>query len=321
MPMRLEELIRLHDEGRKRYVVLRESGGGVLVALDLEGRIFSFFDGEVVSRVNADAVLKESHAGEYQNPGGDALWPAPEGSRVGYLYSTGEWRVPPGLSGARYRVLSQKENSAHIRAEIDLVTSLGHGVPTAFDRAIRVTTEPGRLNLTVTDSIEYLGARELSPSEARLAPWTLSQFDTSPGMEVVFPEVSAESIHDFYEPSDELRELKDGLWHVKTEGGRRFQIGMAAAVPWIELRVPWQNATIRRTAAPLPEGQRYIDIADSAPADAPGDFAARYSVYNDAGSFMEIEAAGPCFDRLARGAAVSHEVVTEFRLAPESRTD
>ena len=310
--MTIREWIALFDNGRRRYVQVGTDDAGALIGLDVEGRIYAFHDGRVLHRANPDAVLGTSHADDYLNPGGDGLWPAPEGSMFGYEYATGAWRVPPGLSGARYRVVSQEDNRVVVRAEIDLINDLGIGLPLGFQRDVSVSGESDSLRLVVTDSIEYLGFVSLESAAVRLAPWTLAQFDTSPGMEVVFPAVPAESVCDFYDPSDNLRQVTDDLWHVRTEGGQRFQVGLAPDVEWIELRIPERDLRVRRTARPLAGGPHYIDIADRPPDQPAHDFPCRYSIYNDAGSFMEIEAAGPGADVLAQHATVSHEVVTEF---------
>ena len=121
--MRIEELVDLFNRARRRCLMLGESGAGVLIGLDLEGRIYAFHDGNVIHRTNPDAVLSQSHAEQYHNPGGDGFWPAPEGSCFGYFYSTGAWRVPPGLTGARYRVLSSEKNAAQKAATGPVVVS------------------------------------------------------------------------------------------------------------------------------------------------------------------------------------------------------
>lgn len=310
--MKATHLLRLFAKAGKRAHLVGDFNAGAIVGLDLEGRWFAILDGEVLNRVDRDAISGQSTRAQYLNPGGDGLWPAPEGSMFGYEYATGAWRVPPGLSGARYRVVSQEDNRVVVRAEIDLINDLGIGLPLGFQRDVSVSGESDSLRLVVTDSIEYLGFVSLESAAVRLAPWTLAQFDTSPGMEVVFPAVPAESVCDFYDPSDNLRQVTDDLWHVRTEGGQRFQVGLAPDVEWIELRIPERDLRVRRTARPLAGGPHYIDIADRPPDQPAHDFPCRYSIYNDAGSFMEIEAAGPGADVLAQHATVSHEVVTEF---------
>ena len=304
------ELIALFEKGQKRCHLIGTTENGVVAGLDLEGRLFTIFKGEVVSRVNPEAILGISDRKAYLNPGGDGLWPAPEGTCLGYEYASGDWRVPPGLSGAKYKLIESSENHALIEAEIDLINASGLGIATIFRRDITVC---GSTTVKVIESIEYIGTKELSQKECLLTPWSLSQFDCCPGCEVIFPNAGTSEVWDMYDPSDECRSVKDGFWHTKTDGGARYQIGIGAKVQWIELLLPSKNLKVRRTAAPLATGQDYIDIIDAPPEEKPSDKGVRYSVYTDTDGFMEIEAAGGCPDIFTPGTVMSVEVTTEFK--------
>ena len=309
--MDYEQLTRLFRQANKRFGLIGSAESGVVAALDLEGRLFAIHGGRVVSRVNADALTPEPPAA-WIPPGGDGLWPAPEGTCFGYEYATGAWRVPPGIANARFHLTSSGANRAIIRAEIDLINSAGVGVPTAFERSIAVEPAADATTVRVVETIEYLGARTLERSECLLAPWTLSQFDAGPGCEVVFPAAQASAIWDLYEPSEDLRRLDGDLWHTMTEGSRRYQIGLGPEVPWIEFRNPAMGLRVRRSAAALPEGCSYIDIIDAPPDRRPSDKAVRYSVYSDADGFMEIEAAGGQPPRLGPSTSLALEVTTSY---------
>ncbi|MFC1452709.1 DUF6786 family protein [Verrucomicrobiota bacterium] len=315
--MKAQELIDLFERGRKRCHFIGGPEAGVVVGLDLEGRLYAVLGGVVLHRTNPDALLGVCSREQYLHAGGDGLWPAPEGSSLGYHYATGEWRVPPGLSGAKYRVTETAETSATIRAEIDLINSEGLGVPAAFERRIALAGQGGDLTLTVTEQIEYLGSLSLSREECLIAPWSLAQFDCGEGCEVVFPAVAASAIRDLYDPSDDQRELREGLWHTRTDGGRRYQIGLGEEVEWIEYRDPRRGLRVRREAGPLPAALRYIDIADKPPDRPPDGPGVRFSIYSDDSGFMEIEAAGGCADVIEPGARMSLTVLTHYeRVAP-----
>lgn len=303
------ELIELFKQGEKRYHLTGTIENGVIAGLDLEGRLFTIIDGEVVSRVNPEAVLGITDRGGYINPGGDGLWPAPEGTCFGYEYAAGDWRVPPGLTGAKYKVVEADENHLLIEAEVDLINASGLGIATIFRRDVTVF---GSMAVKVIESIEYIGAKKLSSNECMLTPWSLAQFDCCPGCEVIFPEVDASEVWDMYDPSDECRFVKDGFWHAETDGTARYQIGLGAEVPWIELQLPSKNMKVRRTAKPLSTGQNYIDIIDAPPTDLPSDKGVRYSVYTDTAGFMEIEAAGGCPQAFGPGTVMSVEILTEY---------
>lgn len=306
------ELIELFEENSKRYYLLGTEENGVIAGLDLEGRLYTVIGGEVVSRINPEALQGITDRSDYLNPGGDGLWPAPEGTCLGYEYSTGSWRVPPGLTGAKYKVAEAAADRLLIESEVDLINASGRGIPTIFRRDVRLLESSGLIAVKVVESIEYIGAEKLSRRECLLTPWSLSQFDCCPGCEVVFPETSADAVWDMYDPSDACRCVKNGMWHTKTDGGARYQIGIGADVPWIELQLPSRKMKVRRTAAPLVSGQDYIDIVDAPPTDQPSDKGVRYSVYTDTRGFMEIEAAGGCPETFEAGTVMSVEIITEY---------
>ena len=310
--MKCERLLDLFEEGRKRYHIVGDDVAGVVAGLDLEGRLYAVLDRQVLNRVNPDALLGTSTRDAYLNPGGDGLWPAPEGSCLGYEYATGSWRVPPGLSGARYWLREAGPGAASIRAEVDLINSRGLGVPVAFERQIRVRHADEALRVSVTECIEYLGARPLARAECLLAPWSLAQFDSGPGCEVVFPAVPAAEVWDLYEPSDAQRGIAGELWRTRTDASQRYQIGLSPQVPWLEYRAPDRSLRVRRTADALPEGLTYIDITDRAPAAAPADRGIRFSVYSDTTGFMEIEAAGGCPAEIRPGQVLAVTIHTTY---------
>jgi hypothetical protein len=282
---------------------------GAVVALDVEGRWFAVLNGEVLNRVNPEAIEGQSTRERYLNPGGDGLWPAPEGTLLGYEYSTGVWRVPPGLTSARYRVTRAVARRATIEAEVDLVNNQGLGVPVMFRRQISVAAGRNAVVVRVVESVIYIGRWRVG----LLAPWTLCQFDCGPGCEVVFPCSRKASVWDLYQdPSDGLRTWNGRLCRTRTDGSLRYQLGLDASVPWIEFRDPHRGLVVRRQAGPLPAGQSYIDIRDAAPEIPPSRRTVRYSVYSDKANFMEIEAAGGCPAVISPNTEMSVAVSTRF---------
>ena len=309
--MNCQELIALFERHGRRWHLVGCHDHGVIAGLDLEGRLFTILNGEVVSRVNPEAFRVE-RTDDYVNPGGDGLWPAPEGTTLGYQYPTGPWRVPPSLVNCRYYVTDQRAGRSAIRAQLDLVNNQGVGLPTVFERDITATTESRKLTVRVEERITYTGARTLTVAEASLVPWSLNQFDCGPGCEVVFPAVPAESIWDLYDPSEPQRSQSGQLWHTRTDGTQRYQIALDRQVPWIEFRDPKRGLTVRRSADLPPADARFIDIADSPPDQLPGPKGVRYSVYADTDGFMEIEAAGTTPAQLTPGTTLSIAITTTY---------
>jgi len=311
--MKAAHVLKAFAQAKKRVHLVNHLKAGVMVGLDLEGRLYTVLDGEVLNRVNLDAIAGQSTRETYLNPGGDGLWPAPEGTSLGYQYSTLAWRVTPGLRAARYLATASTKRSAEIVAEVDLINARGRGVPTLLRRHVTVT--PGKRSVTVRvrESITYIGRAPLRRIECLLAPWTLCQFDSGRGCEVVFPSTRKADVWDLYDdPSDGQRQWGKSSCRTSTNGSLRYQIGIGARVPWIEYRDLRRGLTVRRTAAPPPPGQRYIDIRDAAPDMAPGGQGVRYSVYSDTANFMEIEAVGGCPAVIRPGTEMSVEVTTRF---------
>ncbi len=311
--MKAQQLLKALAKAKKRAHLVGDLDAGAIVALDMEGRWFGVLGGEVLNRVNLEAVAGQSTRERYLNPGGDGLWPAPEGTALGYQYSTGTWRVPPGLCAARFLVTQADAQKASIRAEIDLINNQGLGIPTLFERKFAVMPDKNSVTVRVTESITYLGHAPLRRSDCLLAPWSLCQFDSGPDCEVVFPCVKKASVWDLYDqPSDVQRTWEKRLCRTRTDGSQRYQIAIDADVPWIEFRDPSRGIKVRRKASPLPSGQAYIDIRDTAPTVSPGKKGVRYSVYSDPSCFMEIEAAGGCPALIEPKAVMSVMVSTQF---------
>lgn len=307
------ELIALFDNAKRRTVFIGTEKSGCIVALDQEGRLFYVHNGEVVSRVNDAAIKGITNRSGYLNPGGDGLWPAPEGTCFGYEYATGNWRVPPSLTNARFMVLEQDANSVTIEAEIDLANASMKAVPTIFRRTISVSEENGTTVVDQKEVIEYIGATALCADEVCLAPWSLCQFDTPKGTYARFP-VSG-PLRDFYGESAEFRTEENGIYKMYNTGKQRWQIALNKDFPWIELILPEKNLKLRRTAEDLPAGQNYIDIADAPVDQKPDGDPVRFSVYSDPSGFMEIEAAGGCVYPLTPGTALEVKIRTEISAA------
>jgi hypothetical protein len=311
--MQATRILKAFARAGRQVQLVGDLDAGAIIALDLEGRLFTVLEGEVLNRVNLDAIAGESTQKMYLNPGGDGLWPAPEGTSLGYQYSTGAWRVTPGLRAARYQVTQAAKRSAEVTAEVDLINAQYRGLPTLFKR--QITATPGRRSVTVrtVESITYIGRAPLRRMACLLAPWTLAQFDSGPGCEVVFACTRKAEVWDLYDdPSDVQREWRGPLCRTATNGSQRYQIAIGAQVPWIEFRDPRRGLVVRREAGPLPAGQSYIDIRDAAPEASPTRKGVRYSVYSDTANFMEIEAVGGCPAVIRPNVELSIEVNTRF---------
>jgi len=314
--MKATELLAAFTQAGKRTHLIGDINAGVVIALDMEGRLFTLKEGIVLNRVNPEAIAGQSTASQYLNPGGDGLWPAPEGTSHGYQYSTGRWRVPPGLRSVRYIITGRNSKEATIEGEIDLINNRGQGIPTVFKRHVKIaTTSKNILNVNVRDSITYIGNIELNKKDCLLAPWSLCQFDSGPGCEVVFPYSTKSSVWDLYdESSSKQRRWTKTLCRTVADCKMRYQIALDKKVPWIKFCDHQRGLFVRRSAGKPPEGQSYIDISDASPHVPPSNKRVRYSVYNDPDNFMEIESVGGCPNSILPGTEMSLYTTTSFQL-------
>ncbi len=311
-----QELLDLLDNAKRRSHLIGTPENGIIVGLDLEGRLFAVLNNHVLNRVVPSAILNRSNSKAFLNPGGDALWPAPEGTCFGYEYSTGNWRVPPEITSAVWELVEQSANKTIIRAEIDLINNNQLGIPCEFERHIDFKLNGKSLIQNVTEVIRYLGTRTLGRDEFRLAPWSLCQFNVDPGCKVIMPPPSDKDIWDMYDSSLSKRRLADDIYLVDTNTDFRFQVGLGSNVPWIEY-LYGDNFRVKRSAGPLPPGQSYIDIADAPPERPPSGKEVKYSIYCDPSGFMEIEACGGCPDTLVPGTELGVNIITEYILCKD----
>lgn len=306
------ELIELLVKAHRRPHLIGTLKNGVVAALGLEGRLFTIVNGTVINRVSPSAIKNRSNKNAYQNPGGDTLWPAPEGTSLGYEYTTGSWRVPPSITGAVWEVVSQTDESAILRAEIDLVNNQQLGIPCEFERHIAIEIHPNTLVQKVSELIRYIGKTPLHNEKFLLAPWSLCQFNSFPGGKVFLPVPGKDDIWDLYGPSDQQRSVENDKYAIKTETTERFQVSLSENIPWIEY-VSGAGFSAKRYIKELPSEQSFIDIADAPPDQLPSHKGVKLSVYCDPSGFMEIEACGGCPASLAPGTELRVDVITEYK--------
>lgn len=312
--MKIEDFLSEFEKAKKRVHVIGTPEAAVVIALDMEGRIFTVLNGEVINKINTDAIKGQSTCNNYLNPGGDVLWPAPEGTTLGYQYSTGNWRVSPSVNSARYLVTGSTDKSAVIAAEIDLINNQGLGFPAIFKRSVYIRSSPDIISVSVAESITYIGDRIVNRSECSLAPWSLCQLNCgSGGCSVVFPCVDKSHVWSLYENEVGSELIWDNnQCNVLTGGTNRFQIGISEKVPYIEFFDPVNGLRVKRESSNLSPYESYIDIRDVQPTIVPDSRGVRYSVYNDNNGFMEIEAVGGCPEIIQKGTEMNVTIITTF---------
>lgn len=293
------DLLRAHDT---QLVELRCGRGSVLIPPSLHGRIFCQFDGELVHRLDGDA-LRNPSPDAYDNLGGNSLWPAPEGGLFAFNYppDSDAWMVQDGIAKAVPRVTRSAANCALVEKRIVLVNRRGVGVALDYRRTVSVPDEmvvpPGYeldgMCYQTEDAFVPLG--DYGCENVLLAPWSLEQFPGADGI-VAFGNVTHDKDAlncDFYgDPGDRI------TWH---PGGFAFRLG-GAERHQIGIRVQSQPQCIgaldvRRSLLLLRTTQAqegvYFNIADNEQAAGPFSTSDLYSIFNGGElGFFELETIG-----------------------------
>ena len=310
--MNIEQLFDICRNNGRRPVMISSGNSAVVAVCGMEGRLFYCHDDQLISLFRPEAAenISTSKSG-YFNPGGDGLWPAPEGTRFGYEYSTGSWKVPSAVTSAQYEVIAQNSDSLEISAEIDLINNQQLGIPCRFSRKVSLRQDGTATVIEQTDSIEYTGVCELADGTFSIAPWSLSQFRADSSTIARFGD-PGEAIRDLYMPSKELLSFAGGKVDMKHDPVNRIQLALPETSNFAGLLMPEKNLQIIRTIAPLPEGQFPVDIADYPP-DADPAGAVRLSIYNDPSGFMELETVGGCTAGLLPGTILDMSVTNVIK--------
>jgi hypothetical protein len=309
----VDQLLETFERAGQRIYMVGDIDAGAIIALDMEGRIFTILNGIVLNRVNLDAISNRTESNQYNSPGGDVLWPAPEGTLLGYFYSSGEWRVPPGLSNAKYFIHKRKNNNVQIYSEIDLINSQALGIPTIFGRNINLITEGKTLTVKAHETITYVGNENLTDRNCIIVPWSLCQLDCNYNCNVTFPSIQEEDYWNLYNtPFNSFVERRDKDIKVITNGRNKFQLGLSKNIPWIKYSDTENKLLVKRKAGMINQGDKYIDIQDAPGNVEPNKKGVRYSIYNSKEGFMEIEAVGGSPSILCPGTKICLTVETHY---------
>jgi len=306
--MRAEAFVKRAGAAGFEPVVLGEEDCGVVVLTSGEGRIFTVLEGKVVSRV-VEGALHAPSPGKDISAGGDVLWIGPEGTRHGYFYSGGDWRIPAGLCGTRYRVEGVSRDMLRMKtAELDFKNCQGRRVELTLAREIRMVPGEEGVGYETTEIVELRGQDVFARDPVRLAPWTLSQYDATDASVVTYRVPPDDRWCDVYNPVADALTVDSGRATLKVNGRRRFQVILAP--PADEIALLREGLVVTRTFLDASDGDA-IDIRDLDPGGAQDNpFPARMSVFNSDEGFLELEAAGTCPETLAPGTTLTMRIRT-----------
>jgi hypothetical protein len=311
--------LRAHD---RDLVELVAGPGAVMVAPNLQGRIFCHIRGELIHRLDIDRLENPSR-NEFNNLGGNSLWPAPEGGPFAFNYAPGSdaWYVQTGIAEENPSIVQQTATGAEVGKDITLLNRRGTEVKVRFTRSVTVAPEiladaPSTMAAVAyrtIDSLAPLGA--YSPRDVLLAAWSLEQIAGIEGV-TAFGRVedASKAINaDYYgDPSSRLH-CCDGLFLYALGGRDRQQIGIrtASRPAFIgALDTKREILILRHTKE---QDGLYFNIADNEQPQGPYSAADLYSIFNGGElGFYELETIAPMKEdeeRLAPSELVSETVI------------
>ena len=314
----MSELLRKND---KNIVELNSGSGKIFVAPGLQGRVFCSLGGELIHRFD-EKLASRPHPEEFNNIGGNSLWPAPEGGDFAFNYLPGSgWLVQKGINSDCPGVTRSDKTSAVVEKEIVLKNRKGVSTGIRFVRDVRIKDISSVLSKYGLEGIAYCSedALELleprSPSEFMIGAWSLEQFPLHDGV-IAFGRLSCPAAgcvnDDFYGDASARLAYDSDIFTFKLGGADRLQIGIKKSFgPQLIGSYDKSRSLliIRRTV--LQDGI-YFNIADNDQKHGPFSAADAYSVFNGGAlGFYELETIAPMIveNGLVKGSRLPSETL------------
>ena len=291
-------LLKAHDPD---LVEIKSGCGSVLIPPALGGRIFCQMEGELIHRLDVDA-LRHPSGTDYDNLGGNSLWPAPEGGPFAFNYppQSERWYVQDGIAKTIPQV-TLSDGGACVDKRILLLNRKGIQMDVNYRRVVSSPdTVPGVDGYALKwvcyhteDSFAPNG--NYSEQEVLLAPWSLEQFPGAEGI-VAFGRVecTGDIINsDFYgDPTDRITGTPYGFVY-RLGGGERQQIGVkAGSRPRMIGALDTRRSLLLLRKTRMEPGL-YFNIADNEQPAGPFSAADLYSIFNGGDlNFFELETIG-----------------------------
>ena len=275
--------------------------GNILVSNTLQGRIMAEIQGELIHRFEAD-LAENPDPDNFNNLGGNSLWPAPEGGDFAFNYPpNGDWYVQDGINKCQTAVIEKGENFMVIGKEFELLNRKGNTLKVTLRRRVESAEAPdyGVAALRYR-TFETLTLAEPCPlDEGVISAWSLEQLPGAAGI-TGFGKCAngaEKGINtDFY--GDPLVRMSfEGEWFRFDLGGpNRLQIGISstAAPEFIGSFDPSRGVAVLRWT-PVRKDGKYINFADNDQKNGAFSAADQFSIFNGSEelNFHELETLAP----------------------------
>lgn len=287
--------------------VINSGDGAILASPGLQGRILCTLGGELLHKLDYELAQNPSPT-DFNNLGGNSLWPAPEGGPFAYNYPPeGEWYVQDDINRTPYKVESSDDKQITMTRDVALLNRKGVTVNMQMYRKIEpVCTcsfkEAYGVQGVAYKTLERFDMRgEYTMDEALIAAWSLEQFYLTPKA-VSFgifdgTEASESCLNvDFYgDPRPNLSYDKN-VFAFRLGGENRLQIAVHQAPKpvWLGAYLPERELLLLRRNLMVSDG-KYFDIADNDQPRGPFTTEDCYSVFNGSEQlkFFELETIAP----------------------------
>jgi len=299
----LTEQIRKVDANVKG---LKSTDGTVYLSPGLQGRIFCSIGDTLIHKL--DFAMAANPSDDFNNIGGNSLWPAPEGGPFAFNYPHGEWTVQDGINKVCPSIKVLSDSDAEMVKKIALLNAKGINVELEYKREVHANDIAALARKFLLKGVSYsskdtfTALNDYPVRDVLLNAWTLEQFPLSEGV-VAFGKFdcadTAQVINaDFYgDPLARIR-FTDDLFLFRLGGPDRLQIGVKKACR-PELIGAYDAAReiliIRKTKI-LPG--KYINIADNEQKNGPFSTEDVFSIFNGATlHFFELETIAPMIEK------------------------
>ena len=262
---KLERLKKIDPQ----LIIMPCGNGNILISNFLQGRIMSEINGELIHRFEAD-LAENPDPENFNNLGGNSLWPAPEGGDFAFNYPPqGDWYVQEGINKTQSSIVEQGENFTVIGKEFELLNRKGNRMKVTWRRRVECAAA-GNYGV---DALQYCTSESMTLAEpvaledGVISAWSLEQFPGAAGITAFgrCAKGAEQGINtDFYGDPLARMSFKDEWFRFALGGPNRLQIGIssAAAPELIGSFDPSRGIAVIRTTPARNDG-RYINFADN----------------------------------------------------------
>ena len=275
--------------------------GNILVSNTLQGRIMAEIKGTLIHRFEAD-LAENPDPDNFNNLGGNSLWPAPEGGDFAFNYPPcGDWYVQEGINKTQSRVIEEGKSHLVIGKEFELLNRKGSTLKVTLRRRIEAA-DAGVFGVSALRyrTFETLTLAEPCPlDKGVISAWSLEQLPGADGI-VGFGKCvkgAENGINtDFYGDPLVRMSFKGEWFRFDLGGPNRLQIGISSTAEpeFIGSFDPSRGVAVLRWTPARKDG-KYINFADNDQKNGAFSAADQFSIFNGSEEldFHELETLAP----------------------------